>query len=214
MGLCAVEGAWERPKTLPNINIMIMIGVLALQGAFREHKLALERLGVNVIEVRLPKHLKGLSGLIIPGGESTTLAKLVQNYDFAEAISKFYQEGGAIWGTCAGAILLSSEIVHYPQQFSLGLIDFSIERNSYGRQIDSFEADITITGLDANFHAIFIRAPRITKVNNEVKVLAHFENDPVIIRQNKLLATVFHPELSNDDRVHSYFVTQIVQSHP
>jgi 5'-phosphate synthase pdxT subunit len=182
------------------------IGVLALQGAFREHKQALERLGVEVIEVRLPRDLAALSGLIIPGGESTTMAKLMKLYQLDAAIEEFYARGGAIWGTCAGAIAMSKDIVEYPEQPRLGLMDISVERNAYGRQIDSFEVDVAIKGFSEPFHTIFIRAPRIARVGPEAETLASFENDPIMVQQGRLLATVFHPELSGDDRVHQFFL--------
>ncbi|MEX2542310.1 MAG: pyridoxal 5'-phosphate synthase glutaminase subunit PdxT [Trueperaceae bacterium] len=186
------------------------VGVLALQGAFREHRRAFERLGANVSEVRLPDHLKGLSAVVIPGGESTTMAKLMLSYGLDQALHRFHDNGGAVWGTCAGAIAVASDIVGRPEQPTLGLIDMTVERNSYGRQIASFEADLEITGLvEGPFHAVFIRAPRLVRVGPGVEVLGSLEGDPVIVRQGRLLAGVFHPELSGDDRVHRYFLEQV-----
>jgi pyridoxal 5'-phosphate synthase pdxT subunit len=186
------------------------IGVLALQGAFREHRQALERLGAEVVEVRLPGDLDKLSGLIIPGGESTTMAKLMNSYLLDTAIKAFYERGGAIWGTCAGAIAISKDIVGYPEQPRLGLMDISVERNAYGRQVDSFEADVLVKGFTKPFHTIFIRAPRIARAGPETAVLASLANDPIMVRQGHLLATVFHPELSGDDRIHQFFLASVV----
>ncbi len=188
----------------------MQIGILALQGAFREHKQALMRLGANVKEVRLPNDLLSLDGLIIPGGESTTIAKLIQNYNFDKALLQFYKDGGAIWGTCAGAILIAKNIIDYPQQFRLNLLDISVERNAYGRQIASFEASVAIKAFDAPLKAIFIRAPRIVKVSDQIEILASFKGDPIMIREDRLMATVFHPELSGDDRIHTYFLEKII----
>ncbi len=189
-----------------NINI----GVLALQGAFREHKNMLETLGANVIEVRLPEHLKELQGIVIPGGESTTIAKLIQSYGFDKALPEFYNQGGAIWGTCAGAIAISKEIVDYPKQPRLNLMDIAVERNAYGRQVASFETDVPVITFDKPFHVVFIRAPRIASVGKNVNVLATFKDDPIMVQQEHLMATVFHPELTNDSRIHRYFLEKVV----
>jgi 5'-phosphate synthase pdxT subunit len=183
----------------------LRIGVLALQGAFREHRLALDRLGHEAVEVRLPEQLDGLDGLIIPGGESTTMVKLMATYGFDRALPAFHAAGGAIWGTCAGAIVVADEVVGYPEQPRLGLIDLAVERNAYGRQIASFETDLEVRGFDRPFHAIFIRAPRIARVGPGVVVVASYSGDPVAVRQGRVMATVFHPELSGDDRWHAYF---------
>lgn len=182
------------------------VGVLALQGAFREHRQALERLGAEVVEVRLPKHLSGLSGLVIPGGESTTMAKLMKAYGLDAAIPEFHASGGALWGTCAGAIALATEIAEHPHQPRLGLIDLTVARNDYGRQVASFEADLDVTGLSGPFHALFIRAPRMLRVGEDVEVQARWRGDPVLIRQGRVMASVFHPELSGDDRIHGLFL--------
>ena len=187
-----------------------MVGVLALQGAFREHKRAFERLGAEVREVRLPSHLAGLSGVVIPGGESTTIAKLMRAYGLEDALTDFYSRGGAIWGTCAGAIAIATDIVGHPEQPRLNLLEMSVARNAYGRQVASFEADVTVTPFDTPFHTIFIRAPRIVSVGEEVEVLARFGDDPIMVSKGRLMATVFHPELSSDDRVHAHFLEHIV----
>ena len=189
----------------------MVVGVLALQGAFREHRLVLERLGAEVREVRLPKHLDGLAGVVIPGGESTTMMKLIKAYDLDTSLAKFYGEGGAVWGTCAGAIAIASDVIAYPEQPRLGLMNIGIERNAYGRQVDSFEVEVEVDGFERPFPTIFIRAPRIAWVSPELKVLASFADYPIMVEGKRLLATVFHPELSGDDRVHAYFIEHIVR---
>lgn len=185
------------------------VGVLALQGAFREHRLAFERLGAAVTEVRLPRHLQGLDGVVIPGGESTTMSKLMRDYGLDGALKDFHRQGGALWGTCAGAIELAADIVGFPQQPRLGLMDISIVRNDYGRQVASFEADLAITGVDGAFHALFIRAPRIVRAGEGVRVLARYDGDVVAAVEDRLMATVFHPELLGDDRVHALFLGSV-----
>lgn len=189
------------------------IGVLALQGAFREHRQALARLGAQASEVRLVAQLAGLDGLIIPGGESTTMAKLMAAYGLDEGIRAFHGRGGAVWGTCAGAIAVAQEIVGYPEQPRLGLMEIGVLRNAYGRQVASFEADIAVAGLEAPFHAVFIRAPRIAWVGPGVEVLATYRGDPVLVAQGRLMASVFHPELSGDDRIHQRFLERVALTH-
>jgi len=184
------------------------VGVLALQGAFREHKQALLRLGCEVTEVRLPQQLTGLAGVIIPGGESTTMAKLMRDYGLDVGLKSFYAAGGALWGTCAGAISLATELVDCDEQPRLGLLDIAVARNSYGRQIASFETEVEVAGLGF-FRAIFIRAPRIVRVGPAVTVGASLGADPVMVQEDRLLATVFHPELSGNDRIHRYFVEAV-----
>jgi len=188
------------------------IGLLALQGAFREHRLAFERVGAEVHEVRLPAHLDGLDGLVIPGGESTTMAKLMRAYELDDAIAAYHAGGGAVWGTCAGAILVAEAILARPEQPHLSLLPITVERNAYGRQVASFEADLNVTGLDAPFRAVFIRAPRIADAGDEVDVLARFRGDPVAVAHGRTMATVFHPELSGDDRVHALFLDRLAAS--
>ena len=182
------------------------IGVLALQGDFAEHQVMLESLGADVIQVRLPEQLDGLNGLIIPGGESTTIGKLATAYGLMEPLKDFGRSH-AIWGTCAGAIFLSKE-AHRPQPL-LELMDIAIERNAFGRQVDSFEIslDVPCLGKDAPFHAVFIRAPLIESVGEGVEVLAKLEDGRIVAaRQGRLLATSFHPEITNDNRFHRYFL--------
>lgn len=189
----------------------VNIGVLALQGAFREHRQALERIGATVREVRLPRDLDGLDGLVMPGGESTTMGKLASVYGLDEALPAFHQAGGAIWGTCAGAILLAADI-EGSEQPRLGLMDIGVARNAFGRQIDSFEAELAVSGLEEPFRAVFIRAPAITRVGDGVEVLATHAGRVVFARQGRLLASSFHPELAGDDRLHRRFVGQVVRS--
>jgi 5'-phosphate synthase pdxT subunit len=186
------------------------IGILALQGDFAEHSMMLKRLGVTVVEVRLPEHLAGLSGLIIPGGESTTIAKLAVSYGFMEPLYKFGREN-AIWGTCAGAIFMSRD-AHRDQPL-LQLMDITVERNAFGRQVDSFEVDLDVPILlevdpeKKPFHAVFIRAPLIESVQADACILAKLSDGRIVAaQQGHLLATAFHPELTKDDRFHRYFL--------
>jgi 5'-phosphate synthase pdxT subunit len=191
----------------------VRIGVLALQGAFREHMMELEALSAtSVIAVRLPGQLEGCAGLVIPGGESTAIGKLMATYGFYDAIERRHAQGMAVWGTCAGAILLAREVVDAaPDQRSLGLLDMSIRRNAYGRQKDSFEADLHITGVGGGaYRGVFIRAPWIEQVGEGVEVLARHDGHVVAVRQRHLMATTFHPELTGDPRVHRYFVEKVV----
>jgi len=187
------------------------IGILAIQGDFAEHVVMLKRLSVDAIEVRLPEQLKGLDGLIIPGGESTTIGKLVVDFNLMEPLRTFGQRH-AIWGTCAGAIFLSKDISR--DQPLLGLMDIKVARNAFGRQVDSFEADLDIpelkqaTGSKKPFHAIFIRAPIIESVQADAKVLSMLPDGRIVAaQQGHFLATSFHPELTNDSRFHEYFLS-------
>jgi pyridoxal 5'-phosphate synthase pdxT subunit len=186
------------------------IGVLALQGDFVEHCAILKRIGVETIEVRLPDQLEDLDGLIIPGGESTTIGKLAVAYGFLEPLKEFGLRR-AIWGTCAGAILLSEDV--HRRQPLLGLMDIQIERNAFGRQVDSFECDINVPALKTvepdqrPFHAIFIRAPLIESVGKKTEILATLDDGRIVAaQQDHLLATSFHPELTQDARFHRYFL--------
>ncbi len=186
------------------------IGVLALQGAFIEHEKMLQRLNVEAAEVRLPRDLEDVDGVIIPGGESTTIGKLAVQYQLIEPLRELARSGKPLWGTCAGLIFMAKEVGR--DQPVLGLMDVTVQRNAFGRQVDSFEADINLKGIDSDkpFHAIFIRAPLIESVGDNVEVLAYVEkNDAQVIvaaRQDNLLVTSFHPELSDDDRFHRYFL--------
>ena len=191
------------------------IGVLAIQGDFAEHIAVLSRLSVTAREVRLPAQLESLDGLIIPGGESTTLSRLMSIYDLREPIAKMAREGRTVWGTCAGMIMLAREITEQ-DPVPLGIMDIGVQRNAFGRQVDSFEQPLSIAGLDHKpFHGIFIRAPVIIRVGEEVSVLSALEDGrPVAVRQGNLLATAFHPELTNDTRVHRYFLHVAGDSAP
>ena len=189
------------------------IGVLALQGDFAEHISMLKRINVDATEVRLPEHLKGLDGLIIPGGESTTIGKLAVAYNLIEPLKEFGQRH-AIWGTCAGAIFLSKDVSR--NQPLLGLMDIKVERNAFGRQVDSFEADLDVpelkqaTGTNEDYHAVFIRAPIIESVGGDAKVLASAPDGRIVAaQQGHFLATSFHPELTNDTRFHKYFLSLV-----
>ena len=179
-------------------------GVLALQGDFAAHAAALRRAEVEVREVRRTSELQGLRGLVLPGGESTTLLKLMADEDWFGALRRFHANGGLLLGTCAGAILLAREVK--PSQPSLGLLDASVERNAYGRQVDSFEAEVEAPGLGAPLHAAFIRAPRFLKTGPTVEILGRREKEPVLVRQGRVLAATFHPEIAGDDRLHRLFV--------
>jgi 5'-phosphate synthase pdxT subunit len=193
---------------------MTTIGVLALQGAFIEHVKALQKLGVDTREVRLPSDLNGLDGLIIPGGESTTIARLLQAFDLREPLREKAQDGLPVWGTCAGMIMLARHATDLDRP-TLDLMDIDVRRNAFGRQIDSFEADLAVKGIDGGpFHAIFIRAPIIERIHEGVEVLASTSHgEPVAARENQYLVTSFHPELTDDLRFHRYFVEMVESYH-
>ena len=190
---------------------IIKIGVLALQGAFIEHEHMLRHLGVETCEVRRPEHLQGLDGLIIPGGESTTIGKLAVQYRLMEPIRAMAAAGKPLWGTCAGMIFMAKDVGR--DQPLLGLMDVNVKRNAFGRQVDSFETHLDVPAIATPenlhpFHAIFIRAPLIESVGDDVEVLAKLDNGTIVAaRQGHLLVTSFHPELSGDDRFHRYFVS-------
>ena len=171
------------------------IGVLALQGGFREHAHALRRAGADVVEVRLPEQLDGLDGLVIPGGESTTIAKLAAEYELDEAIRSFDRP---VFGTCAGMILVDRS--------HLGLADLEVDRNAYGRQVASFEADLELDADERPFRGVFIRAPRVRDIGPGVGVLAELDGEPVLLRDGRVLVAAFHPELTDDPRIHERFL--------
>ncbi len=173
----------------------LRIGVLAVQGNFREHGAVLRRLGAEPVEVRLPEQLDGLDGLIIPGGESTTIGRLMQLYGLDEAVREF---GGPIFGTCAGMIVLDRD--------HLGLGDYATRRNAFGRQVHSFEADLDVGEGDKPLRAVFIRAPWLEDAGPDVEVLAEVDGHPVLAREGRLLVAAFHPELTDDTRVHERFL--------
>jgi 5'-phosphate synthase pdxT subunit len=183
------------------------IGVLALQGNFREHLAMLERLGIEGVEVRLPEQLDGLAGLIVPGGESTAIGRLARLYGLDEAIEQF---PAPIFGTCAGMILLARDAVDgTPDQPLLGLLDITVRRNGYGRQVFSFEADLALDGAERPLRGVFIRAPRIESAGPTVGVLAELDAVPVLVREGRVLAAAFHPELTDDTRVHELFLQMV-----
>jgi 5'-phosphate synthase pdxT subunit len=187
----------------------VKIGVLALQGDVREHMASLVAAGAEAVEVRSPQAVQGLDGLVMPGGESTTLGKLLAKTALDQAIAAFAREGKAIFGTCAGLILMAHD-VNGSGQPRLGLMDLRVDRNAYGRQINSFEADLDIPALGKQaFTCVFIRAPQIASVGSGVEVLAEFEGRPILVRQGRLLAAAFHPELTDDLRVHRYFLSLV-----
>ena len=186
------------------------IGVLALHGDFALHVKALAECGVGAVEVRKPEQLDDLDGLIIPGGESTTLLKLMDEWRFVPPLEKFHGDGRPLFGTCAGLILLARE-VHNPAQFSLGFIDVDVERNAYGRQRESFETHQTamLDGRPTSIEMMFIRAPRIRRVGAGVDVLARHGADPVLARQGTVLVATFHPEVLGERAVHEYFCEMV-----
>jgi 5'-phosphate synthase pdxT subunit len=179
-------------------------GVLALQGDFAAHVAALHGLGLEAVEVRRCHQVDGLSGLVLPGGESTALLNLMGDEPWFETLRDFHDRGGALFGTCAGAILLARE-VRGPSQRSLGLLDAAIVRNGYGRQVDSFEATLDAPLLGDRLPAVFIRAPRFVSLGPGVEVLARHGEEPVLVRQGKLLAATFHPEIAAESRLHRLF---------
>lgn len=182
------------------------LGVLALQGDFALHRQALDRIGVESTEVRMPGQLDEVAGLIMPGGESTTLLKLLDAWEFVPALEKFHAAGKPIFGTCAGLILLARD-VESPKQFSLGLIDITAERNAYGRQKESFETvgEGELSGEKAPLKMVFIRAPRIRRMGPDVTPLAQHRGETVMARQGSVLVATFHPELTDEPTVHAYF---------
>jgi 5'-phosphate synthase pdxT subunit len=186
------------------------IGVLALQGDFAEHVSVLRRLGSEAREVRRPEELSDLDGLIIPGGETTTISRLMEEYDLAEPLRRLAQDSFPVWGTCAGMIVLARRAsdLEWP---TLAALDIAVRRNAFGRQVDSFEADLPVPSLGAApFHAVFIRAPAVDEVGDGVEVLATLEDGRVVaVRQGNALATAFHPELTEDDRFHRYFLEMV-----
>ena len=189
------------------------IGVLASQGAFAEHIAALQKLGVEAVPIRLPSQLHDLDGLIIPGGESTSISHLMLAYNLMDEIRRLAENGLPIFGTCAGMILLAKEIPDSDVE-PLGLMDMSVKRNAFGRQVDSFETELAIPALgEKPFHAVFIRAPIIQQVNGNIEILAELNDGNVVaVKQENLIATAFHPELTDDLRFHQYFLNLIDKS--
>ena len=189
------------------------VGVLALQGAFKLHVQALERLGVEAIEVRSLENFGASEALIIPGGESTTMSFLLESSGIFDSLQERSNNGMPILGTCAGMILLSSKITDgRNDQKPLNLIDIEVRRNGYGRQIDSFESDLLIEGFNSSFRGVFIRAPLVENVSEKVEVLAEINGRPVMCRQDSIIVTSFHPELADDDRIHAEFLELVSNS--
>jgi 5'-phosphate synthase pdxT subunit len=185
----------------------VKVGVLGLQGDVREHVRALEAAGASVVVVRHPHELEMVDALVLPGGESTTIGKLLDRFALLEPIRSRARSGMPLYGTCAGMILMADEILGPPDApHRLGVMDCAVRRNAYGRQVDSFEADLDVDGLDEPFRAVFIRAPVVERVGDAVEVLATCSGSPVLIRQRHLLASSFHPEMTGDGRVHELFV--------
>jgi 5'-phosphate synthase pdxT subunit len=184
------------------------VGVLALQGAFREHREVLDALGVDAVEVRTPEVLDALDALILPGGESTTISKLLDSSGLRVPLGERLRAGLPVLGTCAGLILLARDVVDgRPDQVSFATVDMTVRRNAYGRQRDSFEADLAVDGLTGGpFHGVFIRAPRIEGTGRGVRVLAEHDGRPVLARDGSALVATFHPELSGDLRIHQLFL--------
>jgi pyridoxal 5'-phosphate synthase pdxT subunit len=190
---------------------MPTVGVLALQGDVREHLWALEGVGAETRPVKSEADLEGLDGLVIPGGESTTIGRLAERFGLIEPLRRRIDGGMAVFGTCAGLILLSGAVTEGSQPL-LSRLDILVKRNAFGRQNDSFEADLAVAGLDRPFHAVFIRAPWVEKVGDDVEILARVDDHPVMVRQGRVLAASFHPELTDDDRIHRLFL-DLVESH-
>ncbi|WP_026688768.1 pyridoxal 5'-phosphate synthase glutaminase subunit PdxT [Alteribacter aurantiacus] len=187
---------------------MINIGILALQGAVREHAKALEASDVNVIVVKRTEQLDELDGLVFPGGESTTMRRLIDKYDFFEPLKAFAESGKPMFGTCAGAILMATEIKGQDDPH-LAVMDMTVERNAFGRQRESFETALNVNGVGEDVHGVFIRAPIIERVGPSVEVLSEYEGDIVAAKQGQFLACSYHPELTDDDRMHQYFVQMV-----
>ena len=189
----------------------MVIGVLALQGDFAEHVSMLHQLGVEPVEVRLPAQLDGLDGLIMPGGESTTFAKLAVRFGLMQPLRAFVNSGKPTWGTCAGLIFMASDVGR--DQPTLGVMDIKVKRNAFGRQVDSFIAPLAIKGVDGAYDAVFIRAPMIESVGDGVQVLARLADGAIVAaQQGNMLVTSFHPELTRDTRVHSLFLTMTTRA--
>jgi 5'-phosphate synthase pdxT subunit len=189
----------------------LKVGVLALQGAFARHVAVLARLGVAAVEVRAPDDLASVDGLVIPGGESTTISKLLDANGLFEPVGERLAAGTPALGTCAGMILLATEVLDgRPDQRSFGMLDIAVRRNAFGRQVDSFEADLDVRGVDGpHVHAVFIRAPFVERAGAHVDVLARVDGHPVLVRQGPVVAAAFHPELGDDDRIHELFLSTI-----
>jgi 5'-phosphate synthase pdxT subunit len=190
---------------------MIKVGVLALQGAVREHIQSLEACGVEAVAIKHKEELKDVDGLILPGGESTTMRRLIDKYDFMDSLKEFTREGKPMFGTCAGLILLAKNIVGYSEPH-LGVMDVTVERNSFGRQVDSFEADLAVKDVAGDFPAVFIRAPHIVEAGENVEILSKHDGRIVLAREGQFLGCSFHPELTDDHRLTAYFVEMVKEA--
>jgi len=188
----------------------VLVGVLALQGAFAAHEAALTQCGAETRQVRVPADLDGLDGLVMPGGESTTMSRLLTTSGLFEPIAEGIDAGLAVFGTCAGMILLATNVLDgRPDQRSFGAIDLAVRRNGYGRQLDSFEADIDVKDFEQPFHAVFIRAPKVEELGESVTVLAEHDGVPVLACAGRVFVASFHPELTPDSRLHSKFLQEV-----
>ncbi|AST93946.1 pyridoxal 5'-phosphate synthase glutaminase subunit PdxT [Sutcliffiella cohnii] len=190
---------------------MVKIGVLGLQGAVREHIRSVEASGAEAVVIKKAEQLQEVDGLIMPGGESTTMRRLIDKYQFMEPLKQFAQSGKPMFGTCAGLILLAKNIVGYSEPH-IGVMDVTVERNSFGRQVDSFEAELTIAGIANDFVGVFIRAPHIVEVGENVEVLCKHNGRIVAAKQDQFLGCSFHPELTEDHRITQYFVNMVKES--
>lgn len=191
--------------------MMVKIGVLGLQGAVREHVRAIEESGASATVIKWPEELNEVDGLIIPGGESTTMRKLIDKYEFMQALKQFAAAGKPMFGTCAGLILLAKHVVGYKEPH-IGVLDVTVERNSFGRQRDSFETELDINGVAEDFSAVFIRAPHIVEAGENVEVLAKYNGRIVVAREGQFLGCSFHPELTDDHRFAAYFVKMVEET--
>ncbi|MEH7306388.1 pyridoxal 5'-phosphate synthase glutaminase subunit PdxT [Neobacillus drentensis] len=190
---------------------MIKIGVLALQGAVREHIRSVEACGVEAIAIKRKEQLEEIDGLILPGGESTAMRRLIDKYDFMDALKQFAKEGKPMFGTCAGLILLAKNLVGYNESH-IGVMDIKVERNSFGRQVDSFEADLAIKDVAENFPAVFIRAPHIVEAGENVEILCKHNDRIVAAREGQFLGCSFHPELTENHDLTAYFVKMVKEA--
>jgi 5'-phosphate synthase pdxT subunit len=190
---------------------MIKVGVLGLQGAVREHVQSIENCGAEAVVIKRKEQLEDVDGLIIPGGESTTMRRLIDKYDFMGSLKEFAQSGKPMFGTCAGLILLAKNVIGYDEPH-VGVMDVHVERNSFGRQKDSFEANIDIAGVAEDFAAVFIRAPHIVQAGENVEILAKHDDRVVAAREGQFLGCSFHPELTDDHRFTAYFINMIKET--
>jgi 5'-phosphate synthase pdxT subunit len=199
------------PREQPGVEVSTpRVGVLALQGAFREHIAALTRLGAEAAPLRSAQELAGLDGVVLPGGESTTMDKLLRKFGLQQPLRRRLQAGLPAMATCAGLILLADEVRDgLPDQESLHLLPIAVRRNAYGRQPESFESDVDIRGLDDPFRGVFIRSPLVERVDDSVEVLGTVDDQPVAIRSGRILGLTFHPELTGDDRLHRLFLDEV-----